>query len=68
MIEAKFAYNVNYNPEIAKVELGGVVVFSLEPKLAKQILKDWKKKKIINLCKEKRYKVKIHDSHIKKLK
>ena len=46
IIEAKFIYNVNYDPEIAKVQLGGMIVFSLEPKLAKQILKDWKKKQI----------------------
>ena len=46
LIEAKFIYSVNYTPDIAKVELEGGIVFSLEPKLAKQILKDWKKKKL----------------------
>ena len=46
VIEAKFVYNVKYNPEMAKVELAGSVIFSIEAKRAKQILKDWKKKKI----------------------
>jgi hypothetical protein len=46
LIEAKFLYTVNYTPDIAKVELEGGIIFSLESKLAKQILKDWKKKKL----------------------
>ena len=46
LIEAEFLYRVNYNPDIAKVELKGIIVFSLEPKLARQILKEWKSKKM----------------------
>lgn len=46
LIEVKFTYNVNYTPDIAKIELEGGIVFSLEPKLAKEVLKDWKKKKV----------------------
>ena len=46
LIEVKFLYNVDYTPSIAKVELAGGIVFSLKPKMAKQILKDWKKKKL----------------------
>jgi len=46
LIEVKFSYNVEYDPKIAKVELEGSIIFSLEPKLAKQVLKDWKKKKM----------------------
>ena len=46
LIEVKFNYNVEYVPKIAKIELGGSIVFSLDQKLAKQVLKDWKKKKM----------------------
>jgi len=46
IIDVKFSYNVEYNPKIAKVEFEGSIIFSLEPKLAKQVLKDWNKKKM----------------------
>jgi len=46
LIEVKFKYNVEYNPKIAKIEFEGLIVFSLDQKLAKQVLKDWKKKKM----------------------
>jgi len=46
LIEVKFKYNVEYNPKIAKIEFEGSIVFSLDQKLAKQVLKDWKKKKM----------------------
>ena len=46
LIEVKFKYNVEYNPQIAKIEFEGLIVFSLDQKLAKQVLKDWKKKKM----------------------
>ena len=46
LIEVKFKYNVEYNPKIAKIEFEGLIIFSLDQKLAKQVLKDWKKKKM----------------------
>ena len=45
ILEAKFKYNVLYEPGFAKVELTGYVLFTLEPKLAKEVLNEWKKKK-----------------------
>ena len=46
LIEVKFKYNVEYVPKIAKIEFEGSIVFSLDQKLAKQVLKNWKKKKM----------------------
>jgi len=46
LIEIKFNYSVEYNPKIAKIEFEGLILFSLDQKLAKQVLKDWKKKKM----------------------
>jgi len=46
LIEVKFSYEVEYNPKIAKVSIEGSIIFSLDSKLAKQVLKDWKKKKM----------------------
>lgn len=42
----KWNYEVNYNPEIAKISLGGNAILSMESKKAKDILNEWKNKKI----------------------
>ena len=46
LVEVKFKYTVEYDPKIAKIEFEGLIIFSLDQKLAKQVLKDWKKKKM----------------------
>ena len=46
ILAAKFTYTINYNPNFAKIELEGKILLALEPKAAKEIIKQWKKKKI----------------------
>jgi hypothetical protein len=46
LLEADFIYKVNYEPEFALIHLEGKILFTLEPKLAKETLKGWKKKNI----------------------
>ena len=46
IIGAKFTYGVNYNPGFAKIELEGKILVAVEPKVAKEIFKQWKKKKM----------------------
>ncbi|MCX6749409.1 MAG: hypothetical protein NTW17_01540 [Candidatus Pacearchaeota archaeon] len=46
LVQVKFFYVVNYEPEFAKVDLKGTVLISIEEKQAKEILKEWKKKKL----------------------
>lgn len=46
LIKAKFVYGINYNPDFAKIELEGRILIAVEPKVAKEIFKQWKKKKI----------------------
>ncbi len=46
IIEAKFEYIVNYEPESAKVNIEGRALLSVDPKIARDILKQWKKKKM----------------------
>jgi len=41
IISVKFSYKINYNPDYAKISLGGNLIVSLEPKTAKDILKEW---------------------------
>ena len=46
VIAAKFIYHVNYEPDTVKIRLEGDVLFSVEPKMAKEIMKQWKNKKM----------------------
>jgi len=46
LVKAKFVYGVDYNPDFAKIELEGRILISVEPKVAKEIFKQWKKKKM----------------------
>jgi len=41
----KFIYTINYDPSIANIEFNGNILLALDPKKAKEILKEWKKKK-----------------------
>lgn len=46
IIGAEFIYRVNYEPDFAKVRLEGNILFSIDSKTAKEILKQWKNKKM----------------------
>lgn len=46
MIETKFSYKIKYEPGFANVGLEGRIILSVEPKAAKEILKEWKNKKM----------------------
>ncbi len=48
ILKAKFNYNINYEPEYAKLEFAGEIMISLEPKLFKDVMKEWKENKTIN--------------------
>ena len=42
----KFKYSLNYDPNIAKIELNGNILLALEKKLAEEIILKWKTKKM----------------------
>lgn len=44
LIEVKFEYHVNYEPDLAKIAVHGTVLLSVEAKIAEEVLKQWKKK------------------------
>jgi hypothetical protein len=46
LLEVKFTYNVNYEPDFVKLSIAGRVIFSIDPKMIKDILKQWKSKKM----------------------
>lgn len=43
-LAVKFKYTLEYAPSIAKIDMGGNILVSVEPKLAKEVLKQWKDK------------------------
>ena len=45
-IGVQFKFNVNYEPDFARINLSGNVLFAVDSKLSKNILKQWKDKKM----------------------
>lgn len=45
LIGIKFSYSIKYDPNFAKIEFTGDILLSVDPKLAKNVLKEWKDKK-----------------------
>jgi len=45
-VSVEFTYDIDYDPDFAKLQFSGRAVFSIEPKEVKNILKEWKGKKI----------------------
>jgi hypothetical protein len=46
LLKVKFYYGVKYEPGFALVDLKGTVILSLSEKRSKEVLKEWKKKKM----------------------
>ncbi|MEK6833529.1 MAG: hypothetical protein AABY32_05780 [Nanoarchaeota archaeon] len=46
LIAVKFEYNITYEKDVAALKFYGSLIVSVEPKQAKDILKQWKDKKI----------------------
>jgi len=46
LVEVSFNYKINYLPDYATLELGGNIILSLEPKIARDVLAQWKEKKM----------------------
>jgi len=46
VIGVDFEYIVDYKPEFAKVNINGKVLLTLEPKMAKEVIKGWKDKNL----------------------
>jgi len=46
VIGVRFTYEINYDPDYAKIELSGSVLVAVEPKLAREIIRQWEDKKM----------------------
>lgn len=47
-LEINFTYNIDYNPDIAKISFEGNLIILTNSKDSKELIKDWKSKKISN--------------------
>ncbi|VVB81996.1 Uncharacterised protein [uncultured archaeon] len=45
-LKIDFVYSVLYEPGFAKLELAGTIILSVEPKIAREVLKGWKDKQM----------------------
>jgi len=46
ILEVSFKYDVKYEPDFANILINGEILVTLESKLAKEVLKKWKKKQM----------------------
>ena len=46
ILAIKFTYGLDYEPEMAKLDLEGNLILSLESKKAREVLRQWKDKKM----------------------
>ncbi|MEK6906548.1 MAG: hypothetical protein AABW81_02920 [Nanoarchaeota archaeon] len=67
LLITKFTFKVDYSPNFAQIELSGTIIFSLDPKDAKQVLKEWESKKINEKFKMDLFSVILRKSNIKSL-
>jgi|WetSurMetagenome_2_1015567.scaffolds.fasta_scaffold143738_3 hypothetical protein len=44
LIKIDFRYNILYEPGLAGIELAGTMVLSVEPRIAREVIKGWKEK------------------------
>jgi len=65
VIRADFSFEISYEPDFAKVHFKGYVLLLEEPKKAKQIIKDWKKKKVESEVKEEIFNMVLRKCNIK---
>ncbi len=67
IITVKFFYNINYEPNFAKIEFVGNVLLAIESKTTKNILKQWKDKKMSEEFKITLFNIILRKSNLKAL-
>ena len=63
----KFKYKIEYNPEIALVNLEGTLLVSVDPKLAKDVIKQWKDKGMPDVFKVPLFNIILRKTSLKSL-
>lgn len=66
-IMVNYSFNVDYEPDIAKINISGKIVLALDPKISKEVLKKWKDKKVSDDIKIPLFNIIIRKSSLKAL-
>lgn len=67
LINVKFSYIVRYAPDFAELVFEGNILFSMDQKESKEILKEWENKKILNSFKLALFNIILKKSNLKAL-
>jgi len=67
ILEIKFTYDIEYDPKIAKIEIAGTVLLEVDSKDSKEILKQWKNKKISEKFRIPLFNIILRKSNVKAL-
>ena len=67
IIAVSFKNILNYEPNIAKIEFTGSIILGVESRIAREILKEWKEKKIQNEFRVSLFNVILRKCHVKAL-
>jgi len=67
IIAVSFKNILNYEPNIAKIEFTGSIILGVESRIAREILKEWKEKKIPNEFRVSLFNVILRKCHVKAL-
>ena len=67
LLGIKFSYIVNYEPNFAKIEFIGTIIFAVEPKMAKNILSQWESKQMSEDFKVTLFNIILRKSNLKAL-
>ena len=67
LLQINFEYNVNYEPNFAKIEIIGSVIVALDPKSAKEVMKNWQNKEMPDDLRLSLFNVILRKSNIKAL-
>ena len=67
LISVSFTYTLDYQKDFAKVEFSGNLILSVDPKQVKEVLKEWKEKKIPEDFRMAVYNIILRKSNIKAL-
>jgi len=65
LLAVHFKYTVQYEPEIAKLELEGNILLAVEPKIAREVINEWKDKKLPDEFKLSLFNLIVRKSNIK---
>ena len=67
LLKVDFVYSVDYEPNFAKLEIKGNIILSVEPKIARDVLKGWKDKQTSEDFRLFMFNIILRKTHVKAL-